>query len=54
VNAEKNVSEYRKALDLSLPIEIQHALEAQGLEITAAHDKVRRLREFAKGRITWL
>jgi uncharacterized protein (TIGR02284 family) len=42
------VCEYRKALDRPLPTEIQHALEAQGLEITAAHDKVRHLREFAK------
>jgi uncharacterized protein (TIGR02284 family) len=41
---EHAVSEYRKALDRSLPIEIQHALEAQGLELTASHDKVRRLR----------
>jgi len=51
---EHAVSEYRKALIQSLPVEIQHALEAQGLEITASHDKVRRLREFANGRITWL
>jgi uncharacterized protein (TIGR02284 family) len=45
---EHAVSQYRKALDQSLPIEIQHALGAQGLEITAAHDKVHHLRGFAK------
>ncbi|CAN5723535.1 PA2169 family four-helix-bundle protein [soil metagenome] len=41
------VSEYRKALDLPLPTEVVHAIGAQSLEITSAHEKVKYLRDLA-------
>lgn len=41
------MSEYRKAIDLPLPINVVHAIGAQSLEIKAAHDKVRYLRDLA-------
>jgi len=38
---------YRKAMAAALPLEVMHAVEAQSLEIKAAHDKVRHLRDLA-------
>jgi len=41
------VAEYRKAIDLPLPTDVVHAIGAQSLEIMAAHDKVKYLRDIA-------
>lgn len=41
------VAEYRKAIDLPLPTDVIHAIGAQSLEIKAAHDKVKYLRDLA-------
>ena len=41
------MAEYRKAIDLPLPTDVVHAIGAQSLEIKAAHDKVKYLRDIA-------
>jgi len=41
------MSEYRKAITLPLPSDVLHAVEAQGLEIKAAHDKLKYLSHLA-------
>ncbi len=39
--------EYRRALGQDLPTEIRHAVGAQSLDVKAAHDKIKYLRDLA-------
>jgi len=39
--------EYRRALDQDLPTEVRHAVGAQSLDVKAAHDKIKYLRDLA-------
>lgn len=41
------MNEYRKAITLPLPPDVLHTVEAQGLEIKAAHDKLKYLSHLA-------